>query len=79
MPPLRNAVRLVDGDEGRFAFCKHLRETGHTEPLRRDEQKLQFATQVIQAGLARGRTVTAGMDAVGGEAALLELAYLIFH
>ena len=71
MPPLRDAVGFVDGNQGRLAFRKHLRETGHAEPFRRDEQKLQFAVEVIHAGLARGPAVPAGMNAVRGETPLL--------
>ena len=51
MAPLRDAVGLVDGDQGRFPFRKHLRETGQAQPLRRNKQKLQRPVEVIDAGL----------------------------
>ena len=43
--PLRDAVRLVDGDEGGLALAEHLREAGNAQPLRRDEEKLQCAAR----------------------------------
>ena len=72
-------MRLIDGDQGRLSLGQHLRETGDSQPLRRDEQKLQLAIEVIKAGLARSGAVAARMDAGDGEAPLLELRNLIFH
>ena len=46
-------------------------KAGDAQPLRRDEQELQRAVQVVDAGLARGGAVAAGVDALDGEAALL--------
>ena len=77
--PLRDAVRLVDGDQRRLALGQHLREAGDAQALRRDEEELQRAVEVVDAGLARGGAVAAGVDALHGEAALLELGHLIFH
>ena len=37
VPPLRDAVRFVNGDERQFALGQHLRETRHPQPLRRNE------------------------------------------
>ena len=37
VPPLRDAVGLVNGDQRWFPFCEHLDETGHPQPLRGDE------------------------------------------
>ena len=43
VPPLRNAVRLVDDDQRNRPLGQHLRKARHPQPLRRDEQELQFA------------------------------------
>ena len=72
--PLRNAMRLIDGDQARLALRQHLRKSGHAQSLRRDEEKLQLAVEVVDAGLARSPAVAAGMDALHREAALLSFA-----
>ena len=51
--PLRDAVRFVDGDQRRLALRQHLRKAAHPQALRRDEQELQLAVQIIDASLAR--------------------------
>ena len=50
--PLRDAVGFVDGDEGRFAFGQHFGEAGDAQALGGDEEKLQRAGKVVDAGLA---------------------------
>ncbi len=50
-----------------FAFRQHLRETLHAQTLRRDEEKIQFAVEIIEADLARGRAVAVRVDALGRE------------
>ena len=45
VPPLGNAVRLVDGDQRRLALRQHLGEAGHAQPLGRDEQELQLPSR----------------------------------
>ena len=56
-----------------LALGQHLGKAGDAQPLRRDEEELQAAVEVVDAGLARGGAVAAGVDALHGEAALLEL------
>ena len=77
--PLRDAVGFVDGDQGGLALGEHLGKAGDAEALGRDEEELQGAVEVVDAGLARGGAVAAGVDALHGEVALLELGDLIFH
>ena len=79
VPPLRDAVRLVDRDQNRLALGEHLGEAGDREALRRDEQEVEAARQVVDAGLARRGAVAAGMDALGGEADLAQLRHLVLH
>ena len=52
---------------------------GDAQALRRDEEELQVAVEVVDAGLARGGAVAPGVDALHREVALLELGHLIFH
>ena len=68
--PLGNAVGFVDGDQAGLALGQHLGEAGNAQAFGRDEQKLQGAVQIVDAGLARRRAVAAGMDALHREAAL---------
>ena len=72
-------MRLVDGDQRRLSLRQHFGEAGHAEPFRRNEQELQFAVKVVDAGLAGGGALTAGMDALHGETPFLELRDLVFH
>ena len=50
---------------------------GDAQALRGDEEKLQFAVEVIEACLARGGAVAPGVDALDGDAAALEGCNLI--
>jgi hypothetical protein len=66
--PLRDAVGLVDGDQGRRALGQHLGEAGHAQALGGDEQEVELAGEVIDAGLARLGAAAAGVDALGAKA-----------
>jgi hypothetical protein len=55
--PLGNAVRLVDGHQARPPFGEHLRESSHAQPLRGDEEEVQFSVQILHADFARGGPV----------------------
>ena len=70
--PLRNAMRFVDGDERRLALGEHFGKAGDAQTLRRDEEELQRAVEIVDAGLAGGGAVAAGVNALDGEVALLE-------
>jgi hypothetical protein len=72
-------VGLVDGDERGLALGQHLRETGDPEALGGDEEELQGAIEVIDAGLAADGAVEAGVNAGDGEAEFAELGALIFN
>jgi hypothetical protein len=77
--PMRDAVGLVDGDEGRGLLAEHLGEAGHGEALGGEEQEIELAAQVVPAGLARGLAVDARVDARGAEALGEELVGLVIH
>ena len=77
--PLRDAMGFVDGDQRWLALGEHLGEAGDAQALGRDEEELQFAVEVVDAGLAGGGAIAAGVDALHREVALLELGDLIFH
>ena len=77
--PLRDAVRLVDGDQRQLALGQHLGEAGHAQPLRRDEEKLQRALQIIHAGLAGHAAVKAGVNPRHSQAQRGELGGLVVH
>ncbi len=77
--PLRDAVRLVDGDERRLALAQHLGKARDAEPLRRDEEKLQAAAEVVDAGLARDLAIQPGVNARHLQPACRELGCLVLH
>ena len=62
--PLRDAVRLVDRDERRLALGEHLGKARDAQALRRDEEKVELAGEVIDASLPGGGAVAAGVDAL---------------
>jgi hypothetical protein len=72
-------VGLADRDQGQGSFGEHLRKARHPQSLRRDEQKLQLALELIEANPARVGPRAAGVDALDDEALLLESGHLIFH
>ena len=51
--PLRDAVGLVDGDERGRALGEHLGEAGNAQALGRDEEEVECAGEIVDAGLAR--------------------------
>ena len=68
VPPLRDAVRLVDRDERGLSPREHLGEARHLEPLGRDEEEVELPVEVGAAyARARPRAVAPGVDALGGE------------
>ncbi len=60
--PLRDAMRFVDGDQGRLALGQHLAKAGNPQPLRRNEEELQCTLQIIHADLTRLGAVQAGVN-----------------
>ena len=79
MPPLRNAMRLINRNQRRFALRQHLRKPRHPQPLRRNKQKLQLALQIVDAGLPRHRPVQAGVNSRYTQPQRGELCRLVFH
>ena len=53
VPPVRDAVRLVDGDERRGPLGEHLGEARHREPLGGDEEEVELPGEVVEADLPR--------------------------
>ena len=72
-------MRLVHSHQRRLAFGQHFGEAWNAEPLRRDEQELQLALQIVDAGLPGCGAVAAGVDALHRKAPLFQLRHLIFH
>ena len=77
--PLRNTVRLVDGDERRRALGKHLRKTWYAKPLGRDKQEVEVAGKILNAGLARDATVETRVNAGNAAIQCRKLRVLILH
>src|ERR1700676_1169131 len=59
VPPLRNAVCFIDGNQRRLAFRKHLRETSHTQPFGCDKEKLHLAVEIVTKSLGRSSAAPA--------------------
>ena len=79
MAPVRNAVSLVNSDQGQRPLCEHLGKAGDREPLRRHEEKIERAVEIVLTDSPRGKTVTTRVDSLGGDAELLERRHLVFH
>ena len=79
MPPLRNTVRLINGNQCRFPPRQHLGKPRNPQPLGSNEQELQPAIQIVDANLPRSRPVPPRMNALHRKPALLQLCVLIFH
>ena len=62
--PLGDAMGFVDGHQRRFSLGQHFGEARDAQALRRDEEELQFAGEIIDAGLPGGGAIAAGMDAL---------------
>ena len=78
MAPLGDAVGFVDGDQGRLALGEHLGEAGDAKAFRGDEEELERAVEVVDAGLAADGAVESGVNAGYGEALRGELGALVF-
>lgn len=77
--PLRDAVRLVDGDESGRTFREHLGKAGNTQALGSDKQEVECTGEVVGAGLAGDGAVKAGVDARNAEVECGEFGDLVFH
>ena len=77
--PLRDAVRLVNGDERGRTLGEHLRKSGNAKAFGRDEKKVECAGEIVDAGLARDGAVEAGVDARHAQVECGELRDLVFH
>ena len=79
VPPVRDAVRLVDGDEGHCPLRQHLGEAGDAEPLRGDEEEVELPVEVVAADLTGGQPVDPRVDPLGGETQSPEARRLVLH
>ena len=77
MPPLRDTVRLIDGDEVRRPPREQLGEAGHPQALGRNEEKVERAIEVRPAGGAQALARAAGVDRLRAEALRCQLAGLV--
>ena len=57
VPPLRDAVRLVDGDQRGLAAGEELGESRDAEALRSDEQEIEITRHVGMRNALRVRTL----------------------
>ena len=79
MPPLRDAVRLVDGEEADVRILQHLLEARRHQPLRRHVEQLQpVRAQVVPHG-ARLVHVERGVEHGSGNARLFQRLHLVAH
>ncbi|GAB1411428.1 hypothetical protein MASR1M97_01640 [Candidatus Desulfobacillus denitrificans] len=80
--PLRDAVRLVDGEEGEAVaggLAELVREVGREQPLRRDVEQVEFARHEGAAGAVGLLRRLAGMQAGGAHAGFEERRHLVLH
>ena len=72
-------MRLVDGDQRRVSLREHLGKTRDAQTLRRDEEEVEIALQIVETHLTRFRSIAARVDALGTEALILQLRDLVLH
>ncbi len=77
--PLRDAVRLVDRDQAGRPSRQQLREPGHAQALRRDEEVVELAVDVQAAHPARLLAAATGVDALRLQAKRAEPGDLVLH
>ena len=80
--PLRDAMRLVDGEEGEavaLGLGQQAGEIGRQQPLRRDVEQIQFAVREGALGAVGLHCRLAGMDAGGAHAGLEQRRHLVLH
>ena len=63
VPPLRDAMRFVDGDQRGRTAGEHLREAGNAHAFGSDEEKVESAGEVVATRLASVLAGQAGVDA----------------
>ena len=79
VPPLADAVGLIDREEGRPGLAQPLREAGHHEPLGGDVEQRDAAHRQLALD---GRALLPRLAAVevrGGHARLAERVHLVLH
>ena len=79
VPPLRNAMRLIDSDQGQLPLGQHLHKSRHPQPLRRNKQELQAPVQIIRARLPRHRALESGVNPRHAQPQRSQLRRLVFH
>ena len=79
MPPLRDAVRFVDGDEGQVQLGQPVEQPGRGQPLGRDIQQLDLAGPDTRPEGGAGLGIERGIQSRGGHAQLVQRGDLIAH
>ena len=79
MSPLRDAMRLVDGEQRKLQARQPLQRAVRQQPLRRDVEQIELLLDQVARGAARLRRVELGMQCAGGDAKLAQRRDLIVH
>jgi hypothetical protein len=77
--PLRDAVSFINSDECWRAFGQHLWKARNAEAFRSNEEKVERAGEIVEAGLAGQGTVKAGVNPGDAQIQRRKLAHLVFH
>ena len=79
VPPLRHAMRLVDGEPPDAGVAQARRQALGLEPLRRDEEQAQLLFAQEPPGLARLVVAGRGVEGRCGDAEAAHLLHLVAH
>lgn len=78
-PPLRNAMRLVDGDQADIEPGKRIQHPLGHQPFRREVEQPRLARRDAAPCRDIGITVDRGIDRIGGDAGEAQCRDLILH
>ena len=79
VPPLRHAVRFVDGKQGDTGLFEQTLKTRCEQAFRCDIQQLELAGYKLALDLHRRCIVEAGVQKLGGNAQFLQGSNLVLH
>ena len=77
--PLRDAVRLVDGEQREFRAREQIQRAVEQQALGGDIQQVEFAAQQLRFDGARLRRVERGIEKFRAHAGLLQRRHLVLH
>jgi len=79
VPPVRNAMRLVNGEQGEASRCQQFQRPLGQQPLRGDIEQVQRAAPKFPLDLERLSVIQTGVEKSRAHAVLPQRVHLVFH